>query len=274
MKSPNLKILVIAASLLGLAIPGLSFAKGVIGYAVDSSGTVVRDGVGKCVQTSEWTRERMIEACGKPAEKPADSDGDGVTDDKDKCPNTPAGVKVDTDGCPIDSDGDGVADYMDKCPNTPAGAAVDTNGCPLDSDGDGIADYLDKCPNTPAGSRVDNSGCPLKAVIELRGVNFANNSAQLKANSTAILDEMAITLKRYPDLKVEIAGHTDSSGSNELNASLSQRRAEAVRKYLIDKGVNAGNLTAKGYGEDKPVASNATREGRAMNRRVELIQQK
>ena len=275
MKSPNIKFFAIVATILGLAMPGLSSAKGIIGYAVDANGVVVRDGVGDCVKTIEWTKERMIEACGKPmAKKPADTDGDGVTDDKDKCPNTPGGVKVDDTGCPIDSDGDGVADYLDKCPNTPAGAAVDTNGCPLDSDGDGIADYLDKCPNTAKGTRVDNSGCPLKAIIELRGVTFANNSANLKADSTAILDEMAITLKRYPELKVEVAGHTDSSGASEYNAKLSQRRADAVRKYLISKGVNADNLTAKGYGEDKPVASNATREGRARNRRVELIQQK
>ena len=275
MKSPNIKILAIAATLVGLTMPGLSSAKGIIGYAVDANGTVVRDGVGDCVKTIEWTKERMIEACGKPAaKKPADTDGDGVTDDMDKCPNTPSGVKVDDTGCPIDSDGDGVADYLDKCPNTPAGAAVDASGCPLDSDGDGIADYLDKCPNTAKGTRVDNSGCPLKAIIELRGVTFANNSANLKADSTAILDEMAITLKRYPELKVEVAGHTDSSGPSEYNANLSQRRADAVRTYLISKGVDAGNLTAKGYGEDKPIASNATREGRAKNRRVELIQQK
>ena len=245
MKSPNIKILAIAATLVGLTMPGLSSAKGIIGYAVDANGTVVRDGVGDCVKTIEWTKERMIEACGKPAaKKPADTDGDGVTDDMDKCPNTPSGVKV------------------------------DGTGCPIDSDGDGVADYLDKCPNTTKGTRVDNSGCPLKAIIELRGVTFANNSANLKADSTAILDEMAITLKRYPELKVEVAGHTDSSGPSEYNANLSQRRADAVRTYLISKGVDAGNLTAKGYGEDKPIASNATREGRAKNRRVELIQQK
>src|ERR1700690_2755146 len=89
--------------------------------------------------------------------KPVDSDGDGVVDSLDKCPNTPAGVKVDAQGCPLDSDGDGVPDYLDKCPNTPAGVKVDAQGCPLDSDGDGVPDYLDKCPNTPAGTA---DGCP------------------------------------------------------------------------------------------------------------------
>jgi len=92
---------------------------------------------------------------------PLDSDGDGVADYMDKCPGTPAGVKVDSNGCPLDSDNDGVADYMDKCPGTPAGVKVDSNGCPLDSDGDGVADYMDKCPDTPAGVKVDSNGCPL-----------------------------------------------------------------------------------------------------------------
>ncbi len=89
-----------------------------------------------------------------------DSDHDGVPDSRDKCPNTPRGVKVDKDGCPLDSDGDGVPDYLDKCPNTPKGVAVDSVGCPLDSDGDGVPDYLDKCPNTPKGMKVDSVGCP------------------------------------------------------------------------------------------------------------------
>ena len=91
-----------------------------------------------------------------------DSDGDGVPDYMDNCPNTPAGVKVDAKGCPLDSDGDGVPDYLDKCPNTPAGVQVDATGCPLDSDGDGVPDYLDKCPNTPAGVQVDSVGCPIQ----------------------------------------------------------------------------------------------------------------
>jgi OmpA-OmpF porin, OOP family len=100
----------------------------------------------------------------RPAPQPVqvrDSDGDGVTDDMDKCPNTPAGVKVDSVGCPLDSDMDGVPDYLDKCPNTPAGVKVDSMGCPLDSDKDGVPDNLDKCPNTPAGVKVDSTGCPL-----------------------------------------------------------------------------------------------------------------
>ncbi|MDO9069457.1 MAG: outer membrane beta-barrel domain-containing protein [Deltaproteobacteria bacterium] len=95
------------------------------------------------------------------AEKPLDSDNDGVVDPLDKCPGTPAGVAVDQDGCPLDSDGDGVPDYLDKCPGTPVGVSVDKDGCPLDSDKDGVPDYLDKCPGTPAGVAVDKDGCPL-----------------------------------------------------------------------------------------------------------------
>ena len=105
---------------------------------------------------------RKVEAAEeKPVPQIKDSDGDGVTDDMDKCPNTPAGVKVDSVGCPLDSDKDGVTDDMDKCPNTPSGVKVDSMGCPLDSDKDGVPDYLDKCPNTPAGVKVDGVGCPL-----------------------------------------------------------------------------------------------------------------
>jgi len=98
---------------------------------------------------------------GKKAKPILDSDGDGINDNIDKCPNTPVGVKVDSNGCPLDSDKDGVYDYLDKCPNTPVGVKVDSNGCPLDSDKDGVYDYLDKCPNTPVGVKVDSNGCPL-----------------------------------------------------------------------------------------------------------------
>ena len=97
-----------------------------------------------------------------------DADGDGVPDHLDTCPDTPKGVEVDAEGCPIDSDGDGVPDYLDRCPGTPAGVEVDTNGCPVDSDGDGVPDHLDKCPGTPVGVPVDGTGCPITG-IEVAG---------------------------------------------------------------------------------------------------------
>ncbi len=171
---------------------------------------------------------------------------------------------------PADSDGDGVPDSMDKCPGTPRGARVDSNGCERDSDGDGVVDSKDKCPNTKAGVRVDVNGCEIKAVIKLPGVNFELNSARLTEGSIRVLDDAAATLKKHSDIKAEVAGHTDSTGDASYNQQLSQRRAESVMRFLVSKGVDAGRLNAKGYGESSPIADNGTREGRAKNRRVEL----
>jgi OOP family OmpA-OmpF porin len=199
-----------------------------------------------------------------------DSDGDGVVDRLDECPGTPQGAIVDERGCEPDSDGDGVADSRDKCPGTPAGAKVDQYGCELDDDGDGVVNSMDKCPSTPKGVAVDNYGCTLEEKYALEHVNFEFDSAKLTADSTASLDEAVKILKRHSDLKVEIAGHTDSMGSDEYNLGLSQRRAQAVADYLIAHGANAGNIMVKGYGESEPVADNASDAGRAANRRVEL----
>ncbi len=141
----------------------------------------------------------------------------------------------------------------------------------MDSDGDGVIDSRDRCPGTAKGITVDPNGCE---VIVLKGVNFKTNSAKLTASSTAILDSAAVALKKRGDIKVEVAGHTDSQGAAAYNRQLSGQRANTVRAYLISKGVKAENLSARGYGEDEPVASNDTAAGRAANRRVELrIQQ-
>jgi outer membrane protein OmpA-like peptidoglycan-associated protein len=131
----------------------LGWAWGFGGAPKDSDGDGVIDRKDKCPNTP---RGAVVDVKGCPL----DADGDGVYDGLDKCPGTPKGVKVDADGCPLDSDGDGVPDYLDKCPNTPRGVKVDATGCPLDSDGDGVPDYLDKCPNTPKGTKVDAAGCP------------------------------------------------------------------------------------------------------------------
>lgn len=288
---------ILCTFLLALGQVSAAQADDIIGYVVDISGKLVHDNYGGCVKTGSWAPQHAIPACEGGIK---DKDGDGVADDKDQCPNTPANVKVDSKGCALDSDGDGVADYLDKCAATPAGVSVNAKGCPLDSDADGVADYLDKCPGTAAGApvdakgcpkdsdgdgiadyldrcpgtangvKVDNKGCKLSARIELRGVTFASNSAKLSSASSSVLDEMAATLKRYPDQRVEVAGHTDNKGARSYNVSLSQKRAEAVRKYLIDKGVAADKLTARGYGPDNAIADNNTRAGRASNRRVEL----
>ena len=208
---------------------------------------------------------------------PKDSDGDGVTDDKDKCPNTPKGRKVDANGCELDSDGDGVVDGLDKCPGTPAGRKVNADGCEIDTDGDGLVDGVDKCPTVYAKTP---DGCPLpppppepKKLI-LEGVNFDNDKSTLRPEATATLDQAAASLKEWGDVKVEVAGHTDWNASDKYNMALSERRANAVRDYLISKGIAADRLTAKGYGESTPVADNGTEEGRFQNRRVELIPQK
>ena len=142
-----------------------------------------------------------------------------------------------------------------------------------DADGDGVADSRDRCPGTPMGTAVDNSGCKLAQRFTLEGVNFHHDSARLTDGSMAKLDDAVRILVRHPELVVEIAGHTDSQGAADYNQDLSQRRANAVRDYLIKHGANAARLTAMGYGEAEPVADNGTRDGRAMNRRVELRQQ-
>lgn len=188
-----------------------------------------------------------------------------------QCPSygeVPAGVAVDAQGCPLDSDGDGVPDYRDQCPGTPAGVEVDARGCPLDSDGDGVPDYRDQCPDTPAGVEVNALGCPESLV--LRDVNFEFDSAQLTPNAQQVLNGVAERLVNNPDVRVSIEGHTDSRGSAEYNQNLSQRRAESVAAYLSQRGVQSNRMRAVGYGEERPVASNDTDDGRAQNRRVEL----
>jgi OOP family OmpA-OmpF porin len=202
-----------------------------------------------------------------------DGDQDGVVDRLDKCPGTAEDAPVDRSGCELDCDGDGVVNSKDNCPRTPAGAAVDAQGCELDSDGDGVLNAADLCPNTVAGVEVDVTGCEREQPILLRGVNFHYDTANLTQEAMNILDGVARSLLSYPELRLEVAGHTDSSGDDAYNLDLSQRRSEAVRVYLISKGVNADMFSAHGYGEERPVASNATAAGRAENRRVELIRQ-
>lgn len=141
---------------------------------------------------------------------------------------------------------------------------------PADSDGDGVVDGVDECPNTQKGLKVDKVGCAVKQTFELEGVNFEFDKAKLMVNAKTILDEAAETLKGQPSMQVEIAGHTDGMGPEQYNQELSERRANTVRDYLIDKGANGDNLTAQGYGESEPVATNDTPEGREENRRVEF----
>jgi OOP family OmpA-OmpF porin len=211
---------------------------------------------------------------------PKDSDGDGVPDGLDRCDGTPRGVKVDAKGCPLDSDGDGVADGLDRCEKTPKGARVDGNGCPIDSDGDGVADGIDQCPDTNEELAVDKKGCPIpvndvaQAFLDAKSVSmnvqFASAKADIMDASEADLRKVGEVLTDWPDAKVEIAGHTDSQGSEKYNQTLSEKRAASVKAWLLAKypKVKASNLTTKGYGESKPLVSNNTAEGMAKNRRV------
>jgi OOP family OmpA-OmpF porin len=181
----------------------------------------------------------------------ADSDGDGVTDDKDKCPNTPKGVTVDMHGCPLDSDKDGVLDHLDKCPGTPMGVKVDADGCPI--------------PVPTQSAEVTEAGTWI-----YKDIQFEVNKADLKESSMPTLNEIVDALKAQPGLNIEIQGHTDSTGAHDYNVGLSQKRAQSVMSYLISKGIDPSRMTSKGYGPDRPMASNQTREGRARNRRVEI----
>lgn len=239
---------------------------------MDSDGDGVMDPNDRCADTPSGTR---VDASG--CTLPLDSDRDGVMDNVDACPNTPGSTRVDARGCPIDADGDGVVNTADACPDTPPGTAVDGRGCPMppDSDNDGVVDPSDDCPNTVANTRVDSRGCAIifeagETNLVLDGVTFATGRATLTPDAMTILDRVAESLVNAKDVSVEVQGYTDNTGSRALNVRLSGRRADAVRQYLIQKGVPVTRLTARGYGPDSPIQPNATADGRARNRRVEL----
>ena len=246
------------------------------GCPIDSDNDGVPDGIDMCDATPAGAR---VDARGCPT----DSDKDGVYDGLDQCANTPSGVKVDNRGCPLDADKDGVPDGTDKCPGTPLGAKVDAAGCPLDSDKDGVFDGLDRCANTPAGARVDKDGCPITVSeretelldtgkITVRDINFETARWTILPESYRVLDEIGTILVQWPELRIEIGGHADARGSDSYNLDLSQKRAQAVLEYLTGKfpAISTSQYTARGYGESKPVATNATVEGMARNRRVEF----
>ncbi|MFI5371121.1 MAG: OmpA family protein, partial [Candidatus Eisenbacteria bacterium] len=246
------------------------------GCPIDSDRDSVYDGLDQCPNTPIGAKVDK-KGC------PLDADGDGVPDGIDACPDTPKGATVDAKGCPSDADGDGVLDGIDQCPNTPKGAKVDAKGCPVDSDGDGVLDGLDKCPDTPKGLKVDVNGCPVEMIeretelldtgmIRLNNVNFETGKDSILADSYGTLDAVGALLAKWPQLKMEIGGHTDNTGSATTNTKLSKARAQAVDNYILahHPELQAGQYTVKGYGSSKPIATNKTPEGKAQNRRVEF----
>lgn len=176
---------------------------------------------------------------------------------------------------PTDSDGDGVYDDQDQCPNTPLGVSVDSVGCPLDSDGDGVPDHKDQCANTPAGARVDDKGCEyvIKETVSVElEVLFDHDKADVKPDFIEEVSNVAEFMRLFPATNVTVEGHTDSRGDDDYNQNLSQRRADAVRKLLIDEhGIAADRVRAIGYGEAQPRDTNDTAEGRQQNRRVMAV---
>jgi outer membrane protein OmpA-like peptidoglycan-associated protein len=238
----------------------------------DSDGVI--DNLDKCLDTPSG---ESVNASGCSASQ-IDSDGDGVKDNADKCPDTPAGEQVDPAGCAAaqrDSDNDGVMDSADACADTPAGQPVDSRGCSRDSDFDGVPDGVDACPSTPNGQAVDEQGCPklfegTRRTLILQGVTFATGKAVLTDQSKAVLRDVAHSLAANPEVRVQVSGHTDNTGSRATNLRLSASRAKAVEAFLESSGVSPAQLTSKGFGPDKPVATNRTAAGRQQNRRVEL----
>jgi OOP family OmpA-OmpF porin len=240
-----------------------------------------------------------VQPSAKPSPLPADSDGDGILDSTDQCPNQPGIIQF--SGCP-DRDRDGVPDHADQCPATPG--LPKYKGCPVpDSDGDGINDEDDHCISTPGVARYkgcplpdtdqdglndeedscvsvpgtrENFGCPPAADIDetlslaAQNIFFNSGSAELLPSSFPSLDKVVEILKRSPRLKLSIEGHTDNSGTPSGNKILSLNRAKAVVEYIRSKGIGQSRLTAAGFGQERPLAENLTAEGRARNRRVEL----
>jgi OOP family OmpA-OmpF porin len=247
------------------------------GCPLDSDGDGVYDGLDMCEGTPHGAK---VDAKGCPS----DADGDGVWDGLDTCPDTPKGATVDVKGCPSDADGDGVLDGIDQCPNTPKGATVDEKGCPNDSDADGVPNGVDQCPDTPKGLKVDAKGCPIEVteretelldtgMIRLQNVNFETNKADILPESDATLDVVGMLLIKWPQLKLEIGGHTDSRGSAAANQKLSEARAGSVKAYMLSKfpTLTDAQFTVKGYGKTKPIVPNTNELNWAKNRRVEFV---
>lgn len=204
-----------------------------------------------------------------------DTDGDGIPDKDDACPMVPGPKEF--QGCP-DTDGDGVPDNLDECPNE--AGPKENKGCPWpDRDGDGVPDKDDECPDVPG--TVANKGCPEVTTEVIKQLNefsktilFDVGKSTIRQESYAALQNIVDVMKEYTNSKFHIEGHTDSTGSMQVNMRLSKERAAAVKDYLTTIGMEASRLTSEGYGPERPIAPNNTAAGRQQNRRVEISLQK
>lgn len=251
---------------------------------VDNDGDGIADAADKCPLQAE-TVNAINDSDGCPD---GDSDRDGIEDSEDKCPAKAETVNgfEDSDGCPDDpdSDRDGLADSADKCPKQAEvkNGYQDEDGCPdtvPDSDKDGLDDLADKCPKEPETKNgyQDDDGCPDAVPEKLRkfagaikGIEFETGSATIAAKSFAVLDNAVAVLAEFKDTGIEVQGHTDNVGDPDKNKKLSLDRAEAVKAYLISKGIDGKRISTVGFGPDKPVADNKSPKGRAQNRRIEF----
>lgn len=250
----------------------------------DTDGDGIKDSEDRCPGRAEdFDGYQDEDGCPDP-----DNDGDGILDVNDKCPQQAEDFDgfQDEDGCPdLDNDQDGIVDSKDQCPNIAEDmdGYQDEDGCPdPDNDQDGIPDSTDQCPNQPEtyNSYQDKDGCPDEAPkvllnetepTILKGVNFPSGSTTLTENAKRILDTVFNTLMDNRDMRIEVGGYTDSKGDSNFNLRLSQKRAESVKDYLVRRGIDSSRIVAVGYGEQEPIAPNTTEEGRAKNRRIEII---
>ncbi|MBD3258269.1 OmpA family protein [candidate division GN15 bacterium] len=235
----------------------------------DSDGDGVPDDEDKCINTP-WGADVSSDGC------PLDTDRDGVPNGLDHCPGTPIEARglVDINGCAVDSDLDGIADYLDNCPQNMIGGQVDSVGCPIDSDGDGIPDGLDDCPFTLVGVEVDKHGCIDLAMFAqpmVLNIQYAPGSFEVDPHNLERLRRLAGLLNFVQDIKLDINGYTDNIGESSANRSLSQKRADRVKEYLVTMGVSGDRIKTFGRGETNFVASNQTAEGRSKNRRIEIV---
>lgn len=276
--------------------PGFGQAVGVPTYRLFASlswamefGSPLQQGSGAALSTAGEGAGTAPLPPTLPGEKPpaarlSDRDGDSVLDAEDQCPSLVGDARPEAvrRGCPADGDRDGVYDLDDPCPDVPGAASDDPakNGCPVDTDGDGILDAMDACPAEQGRATSDpkTSGCPEAVRVEgtqiviLQQVNFETASDEIRKDSFSVLGQVASALKQHPEIaRLAIDGHTDNRGAAKSNTNLSQRRALSVVRWLIEQGVDARRLEARGFGPRRPLVDNTTDADRARNRRVEFL---